>query len=147
MSSTHTSLHIHIVFGTKYHEPHIDREWRLRLHSWLGGAFRTADTVPHEIGGVADHVHCLVGFTPNHRIADLLRDVKSNSSRWVREAIGLQQFGWQDGYGAFTVSASRCDSVRRYIRNQEEHHRTVTFREEYIELLKLSGVEYDPHFV
>jgi REP element-mobilizing transposase RayT len=147
MSSTHLSLHCHVVFGTKHQRPLIVADWRPRFHAFLGGAIRTLDVVPEAIGGVADHVHLLIGFRATHRLADVLRDVKSASSAWVHETIGDEQFEWQDGYGGFTVSASMIEKVKRYIADQEEHHRKKTFQEEYLEFLKSSGVEYDPRYL
>jgi putative transposase len=143
MSSTHLSLHYHIVFGTKNHEALITSSWRDRLHAYLGGVIRALDGVPEAIGGVADHVHLLVGLRATHTLADALREIKSVSSAWVHENVGVRSFAWQEGYGAFTVSASQVENVRAYIQQQEEHHRTRTFREEYLALLQRSGVEFD----
>ena len=147
MSSTHLSLHYHVVFGTKHQRPLIAAEWRPRLHAYLGGAAKTLDIVPEAIGGVADHVHLLLGMRATHRLADVMRDVKRTSSAWVHDIPGEKDFEWQDGYGAFTVSVSLLETVRNYIAHQEEHHHKKTFHEEYVELLKRSGVEYDDRFL
>jgi putative transposase len=147
MSSTHLSLHYHIVFGTKHQRPLIAVEWRPRLHAYLGGAAKTLDIVPEAIGGVADHVHLLLGMRATHRLADVMCDVKRTSSAWVHDTIGEKDFEWQDGYGAFTVSVSLLETVRNYIAHQEEHHHKKTFQEEYVELLKRSGVEYDERYL
>ena len=147
MSSTHLSLHYHIVFGTKDHEPMIQTAWRGDLHACLGGIIRTADGIAESVGGVSDHVHLLIDLRATHRLADVLRELKAVSSSWVHKQIGLRGFAWQEGYGAFTVSASRRAAVRQYIEQQAEHHRTRTFREEYLELLHRSGVEFDERYV
>ncbi len=147
MASTHLSLHFHLVFSTKNREPTIAEAWRGRLHAYLGGVVRNVEGVPEAIGGVADHVHLLIGLRATARLADVVRDVKAVSSRWVHEEIGNQGFGWQEGYGAFTVSASQREVVREYIARQEEHHKKRTFQKEYVELLKRSGVEYDDRFL
>jgi len=147
MSSTHLSLHCHVVFGTKHQRPLIGAEWRPRFHAFIGGAIRTLKVIPEAVGGVADHVHLLLGLRATHRLADVMRDVKRTSSAWVHETIGDKEFEWQDGYGAFSVSASAREKVKTYIANQEEHHRKKTFQEEYLELLELSGVEYDPKYL
>jgi putative transposase len=147
MSATHLSLHVHLIFGTKHQRPLIVSEWRKRLHGYLGGAARTLGTVPEAIGGVADHVHLLLGLRATHCLADILRDVKRASSSWVHDTIGDREFGWQDGYGAFTVSASLVEMVKRYIARQEEHHRKRTFHEEYVKLLQRSGVDYDERYL
>jgi putative transposase len=106
MSSTHLSLHYHIVFGTKNHEPTIHAAWRTDLHAYLGGIIRTADGIAEIVGGVSDHVHLLIGLRATHRLADVLRELKSVSSGWVHDQIGVRAFAWQEGYGAFTVSPS-----------------------------------------
>ena len=147
MPSTHLSLHYHLVFATKDHAPTIASAWRPRLHTYLGGIAKTLGSAPETIGGVADHVHLLVGLRATHCLADTMRELKSVSSRWVHEEIKISTFAWQEGYGAFTVSPSQCETVRRYIEEQEAHHRTRTFREEYLTLLQRSGVEFDQRYV
>jgi REP-associated tyrosine transposase len=92
-------------------------------------------------------VHLLIGLRATHRLADVLRELKAVSSGWVYNEIGLRGFAWQEGYGAFTVSASQREALRRYIERQEDHHRTRTFREEYSELLQRSGVEFDERYL
>ena len=99
------------------------------------------------MGGVADRVHLLVGLKPTHCLSDFMRELKKASSVWVSETISLPAFRWQEGYGAFTVSASARSDVQAYIAHQEEHHRRRTFREEYIMLLQKSGVEYDERYL
>ncbi len=147
MPSTHLSLHYHLVFGTKDHVPAIEAAWRPRLHAFLGGIVTTQGGVPEAIGGVADHVHLLVGLRATHCLADVMRELKAVSSRWVHEELKQPAFAWQEGYGAFTVSASQRETVRAYIAGQEEHHRTRTFREEYLKLLRRSGAEFDERYV
>jgi REP element-mobilizing transposase RayT len=147
MSSTHLSLHRHVIFGTKHQRPLIAAEWRPRFHAYIGGAIRTLEVVPEAVGGVADHIHLLMGIRATHRLADVMRDIKRASSAWVHETIRDRQFEWQDGYGAFSVSASMIEKVKNYIANQEEHHRKKTFQEEYVEFLKSSHVEYDTGYL
>jgi len=117
------------------------------LHAYLGGIIRTANGVAESVGGAADHVHLLAGLRATHRLADVLRELKSVSSGWVHDEIGLPEFAWQEGYGAFTVTASQREAVRRYIERQAEHHRTRTFHGEYVELLRRHGVEFDERYV
>lgn len=147
MASTHSHLLYHLIFSTKNREPIINPSWRNRLHEYLGGIVSGLEGTPQGIGGVADHVHLLVGLKPTHRLSDFMRDLKKFSSSWVAEEIGVKTFRWQEGYAAFTVSASGRDSVRRYIATQEEHHRVKTFREELVEFLEKSGVSYDPQYL
>ncbi len=117
-----------------------------QLHAYLGGIIRTADGIAESIGVASDHVHLLIGLRATHRLGDVLRELKAISSSWVHNEIGVRGFAWQGGYGAFTVSASQRGAVRRYIERQE-HHRTRTFREEYLELLRRSSVEFDERYV
>jgi REP element-mobilizing transposase RayT len=147
MGSTHLSIHFHLVFATKNHERLIEQAWRQRLRSYLGGILSSLEAIPEIVGGVEDHVHLLAGLRATHRLSDVMRELKASSSRWVHEEISISNFGWQEGYGAFTVSASQCETVRQYIARQEEHHRTRTFREEYLELLQKSGVKYEAKYL
>jgi REP element-mobilizing transposase RayT len=147
MSSTHLSLHYHIVFGTKGRVPLIVPEWRSRLHEYLGGTIRRMEGIPELVGGVADHAHLLVGLKATHRLSDVMRDLKKASSTWVREEVGIRDFFWQDGYAAFTVGATALSGVKKYIQGQEEHHRVKTFREELVEFLEKAGIEYDPKYL
>jgi len=147
MSSTYTSLHYHLVFSTKHRRPCIDETWRVRLHEYLGGIVRGLDGYPQQIGGVDDHVHLLVGLTSSHTLKDFLRDLKRTSSQWVHDELRRPDFAWQEGYSAFTVSATARDDVARYIANQVEHHRSLSFRDELIQLLQRAGIEYDPRYL
>ena len=147
MPSTYLSLHYHIVFGTKDRVPMIDSAWRSRLQEYLGGTIRGLGGFPEEVGGVADHVHLLAGLKATHCLADVLRELKKASSMWVHEELHIPHFAWQEGYAAFTVSATARESVRRYIVNQEEHHRARTFRDEVVEMLEKAGIAYDPKYL
>jgi REP element-mobilizing transposase RayT len=118
MGSTFFSLHYHIVFSTKERLPFIHAEWRSRVHSYLGGIIRRMNGVAETVGGVADHAHLLVSLRPVHRMADLMRDMKKDSSNWVKENFD-SRFAWQEGYAAFTVSPNAIKSVRNYIANQK----------------------------
>ena len=106
MPSTHTSLLYHLVFATKNREPLIAAEWRTRWLAYLGGTIRRLDGAPQGVGGVADHVHRLIDLKPNQFLSDFRRELKQTSSPWVAETRGWPSFRWQEGYGAFTVSAS-----------------------------------------
>ncbi len=147
MPSTHCSLHYHLVFSTKERQPLIASAWRERLHAYLGGVVKNIDGVPEGIGGTQDHVHLLVSLKATHCLADVVRDLKAVSSRWMHEQIAERSASWQDGYGAFTVGAPDCGLVRDYIARQEEHHRKQTFQEEYMEFLRRGGVEYDERYL
>ena len=146
MGSTFFSLHYHIVFSAKARIPFIQTDWRPRVHSYLGGIIRGMNGVAEIVGGVADHVHLLVSLRPVHRIADVLRDMKKDSSSWVKENFE-PHFAWQEGYAAFTVSPSATDSLRNYIASQEEHHRKYSFVDELRGLLEKAGIEYDEKYL
>jgi REP element-mobilizing transposase RayT len=147
MPSTYLSLHYHLVFATKNRVHSIAPEWRSRLHEYLGGTITGLGGFPQGAGGVADHVHLLVGLRATHCLADVLRELKKSATLWVHEQIGLSTFGWQEGYAAFSVSATARAAVRRYIANQEQHHRSQSSRDELIEMLNKAGIEFDPRFL
>ena len=147
MPSTHLSLHFHVVFSTKNREPWIAAGFRSELHAYLGGVVRGLEGIPLAVGGVADHVHLLLGLKATHRLADVMREIKSESSRWVHQTQKLPAFTWQEGYGGFTVGPGDLERVRSYILGQEEHHRVKTFQEEYVAMLERAGVEYNPAYL
>jgi putative transposase len=146
MGSTFLSLHYHIVFSTKERRPFISADWRPGLHEYLGGTVNGLKGVAEVVGGVEDHVHLLVGLRATHCLADFMRELKKAFSTWASENHE-RQFGWQDGYSAFTVSATHLDIVRKYIARQEAHHRNLSFRDELKQLLKKNGVKYDPKYL
>ncbi|MCU0753328.1 MAG: transposase [Akkermansiaceae bacterium] len=143
MPSTHLSLHLHVVFSTKNREPRIATEWRERLHAYLGGVARKSGTIPEAVGGVTDQVHLLLGLNATARLADVVRDIKAVSSKWVHDETGDRGFAWQEGHGAFSVSPSHRETDRSYIARQQEHQRKKTFQEEYPQLLHRCGVDLD----
>jgi putative transposase len=147
MPATYCRLHYHAVFSTKDRYPTITKDWRENLHAYLGGIVKNLGGVPVAIGGIEDHAHILIGLRATHAIANVMRDVKSGSSEWAHATVGKRSFGWQPGYFGVTVSPSHLERVKRYILNQEEHHKHKTFEEEYLEMLKLAGIEYDERYV
>jgi len=147
MASTHLSLHYHLVFSTKNREAWFNLEQRERVHRYVGGIIRGMDGVAHAVGGTADHVHLFAGLRATHCLADVMREVKADSSLWIHREIGLAGFNWQEGYGAFTISAGHIEKVREYVLHQEEHHRGRTFQEEYVRLLRKGLVEYDDRYL
>ena len=126
--------------------PFIKCEWKNRLHAYIGGIIKGMDAVPLAVGGLDDHVHVLAGLNSSHRLDYFVRDIKADSSVFVHQEFD-KKFTWQKGYGAFTVSPSAIESVRRYILNQEHHHRKRSFQQEYVELLDRSGMPYDEKYL
>ncbi len=146
--SSFTQLHYHVVFGTKYRKRTLSHIIRERMFEYIGGIVRGNKGHLLEINGVDDHIHLLARLSPTLAVADVIRDIKANSSRWLNENLTpVATFEWQKGYGAFTVSHSQVDLVRRYIQNQPEHHRRKTFQEEYLELLQRHGIAYELKYV
>jgi REP element-mobilizing transposase RayT len=136
---------MHIVFSTKERRKIIPMQMKERLWAYTAGICQHQNIFVHAIGGMEDHIHMLLQFPPTLMIADAIKKVKANSSGWMSGEIG--KFAWQQGYGGFGVSKSNIAAVVRYIQNQEQHHRRMTFEEEFIALLKKHGVEYDPRYV
>ena len=147
MASTFLSLHFHLVFATWNRRPMIADAWRPRLHEYMGGTISGLGGVPEQIGGIADHVHLLIGLKATHCLADVLRELKKASSAWIHEEIKQDGFAWQEGYAAFTVSATARQGVRTYIANQPEHHRVKSWREELEDLLRKAGIAFDPRYL
>jgi putative transposase len=144
MSGTYSNLLYHVIFSTKNRFPFITKEIKDDLHAYLGGIVREREGIALAIGGMADHVHLLLKVKPKFALSDIVRDVKTVSSKWVNETKqGLHKFGWQDGFAAFTVSQSQVEAVRRYIERQEEHHRGMDFKAELLRLFVKNNIEYD----
>jgi REP element-mobilizing transposase RayT len=148
MPQSLTTLLYHIIFSTKNREPTIDQDLRPRLHFYIGGIINEAGGKPIIIGGVEDHVHAFTRLAAPMSIPEAVRVIKSNSSGWVHRTFpDRRSFAWQSGYAAFTVSPSNSDELRRYIENQEEHHKRVSFQDEYRAFLKRHNVEWDERYV
>lgn len=148
MPSTYSNLLYHVVFSTKGRAAMLKAETQHRVHEYIGGIIRGERGIAYQIGGMPDHVHILLRWRTDESIATLLRLIKSNSSRWIHETFPMMaSFAWQEGYGAFTVSQSQKDAVAQYIANQEQHHRSKSFQDEYVELLRAHQVEYDPRYL
>ena len=143
MSATFVSLYIHIVFSTKNRHPWLTDKFIARMHDYLGETLRGLGATSIRIGGVEDHVHLLVGIKATHCISELVREIKKASTNWMHEE--LPTFSWQVGYGVFSVSPERVKGVSKYIDNQAEHHKTMTFVEERIMLYRLAGIDFDPN--
>lgn len=140
---------VHIVYSTKNRYPFLkDNDLRSELHAYLGGTCNDLGCQNLTVGGVADHVHLLCSLSRTITIADLLKELKINSSKWMKTKGKIfEKFSWQNGYGAFSVGRTEVERVVAYIRNQEAHHRHKTFQEEYRVFLKEYQIEYDERYV
>ncbi|HEV3143889.1 MAG TPA: IS200/IS605 family transposase [Gemmataceae bacterium] len=148
MPQTFTCLHYHLIFSTKGRVASITDEIRPRLWEYLGGIVRGAGGIPIRIGGTADHVHLLVTLRQQPALADFMRELKAGSSGWVHDTFpNAQDFQWQTGYGAFTVSHSCLEGVESYIANQEEHHRRHSFQDELRAFLVKHGIEFEDEYL
>lgn len=148
MGSTLTNLIAHIVFSTKDRFPVISESIQDRICEYTGGIIRGEGGVLLAIGGAPDHVHMLAKIKTDRSMAEMVKRIKGNSSRWINNSrLVAGHFNWQDGYGAFSVSQSQCELVKQYILGQKEHHRIKTFQEEFVEFLTKQGLEYDEKYL
>ncbi len=148
MAHTFTDLLTHAVFSTSERVPFLSDAIRADVHAYIGGILRELHAIPIAIGGTSDHVHLLACLPAELAVADCLRIVKTNSSRWLKEKWPERHtFSWQRGYGAFSVSESNRGAVIRYIQDQERHHQRISFHDEFIALLKNHGVEFEEQYL
>ena len=146
--STFTQIYYHIVFSTKDRVPVLAAGKREDLFRYIWGIVTNKNCHLYRIGGVEDHVHILTGLHPTVCLSDLVKDIKISSSKWIKDERVFSEFThWQDGYGAFTISHEDKDAVIEYIKGQEEHHRKMTFQEEFLALLKKHRIEYDERYL
>ncbi len=137
---------IHLVYSTKHRRRWIDISIRNRLFAYQAGIFEQWESPALIIGGVEDHVHALFVLSKNYPLKKIVEEVKKGSSKWMKSA-GVEDFYWQNGYAAFSVSESNTVEVRQYVENQAEHHRRTTFQDELRALLRRHGVSFDERFV
>lgn len=148
MPQSFACLHHHLIFSTKNRAPLITADLQPRLFDYVGGILRSEGCALAAAGGMPDHVHLLVSLDRKMSVSDTLRIVKANSSRWVHESCpALSGFAWQVGYGAFAVSYSHLDRVKAYLSQQAEHHREMTFQEEFIAYMQRHEIEYDERYL
>lgn len=148
MASTLTNLVYHFVFSTKARNDLISPELAAELYPYIGGVIRGEKGRLLKIGGTANHVHILAMFSPSVSVSEMLRRIKGNSSKWINERKRLRiPFSWQRGYGAFSVSESMLGRVSKYIEDQEDHHKKMTFKEEFLLLLKKHNIEYEERYI
>ena len=143
MAGTFSNLSVHLVFSTKDRLPLITKPVREVLFPYMGGVVKGMAGTIITVGGIPDHVHLVARLPTSLSVADVVRTVKANSSKWMNEKFTTMKFGWQRGYGAFSISHSALPAVVNYVRNQERHHRHRSFREELMDLLAKNGIDYD----
>ena len=148
MAHSYINLAVHMVFSTKGRYPFLVEEVRPNLYAYIGGILKGLGCVPIIINGTPDHIHSLAMMSATRALSDTLRDMKACSSGWVhREYPQLGRFGWQTGYGAFSVSKMGIEVVQAYIMRQEAHHERVTYQQEFLRLLEEAGIPYDSRCV
>ena len=148
MAGTFSQIYIQYVFAVKGRENLLHKEWRNEVFKYISGIIKGKNQKSIIVNGVADHVHVFVGLRPAMAIADIVRDIKNNSSNFINDSKFLKQkFSWQEGYGAFSYAHSQIDHVYKYIANQEEHHRSKSFREEYIDFLDKFNIGFEEKYL
>jgi REP element-mobilizing transposase RayT len=148
MANTYTQLHIQLVFAIKYRAALIQKEWNERLHQYVTGIFQQNEHKMLQINSMPVHIHIFIGMRPHQSISSLVKNVKSESSKWINEnKFCISSFAWQEGFGAFSYSKSHVADVIRYIQNQEKHHGEQTFLQEYVAFLKAFEIEFDERYI
>ena len=148
MPNTYTQIHIQAVFAVQNRKSLIQKEWKDDLYKYITGILQNHNHKMLQINGMPHHLHLFFGMRPTQSLSDLMKIVKRDSSKWINEkGLVKTKFSWQAGFGAFSYSKSHVPRVIKYIQNQEEHHKTKTFTEEYVELLKTFEVDYDERYI
>ena len=148
MANTYHQLYIQAVFPVKYRKAMINELWKPGLQSVIGKLINQTGCKTIIVNGVEDHIHCLFSLKPSLSLSEVMKTVKAKSSKWINETGFLEhRFEWQEGYGAFSYSQSQMNSVYRYVKNQEKHHKHTSFREEYVKMLEKFEIEYDDRFL
>ena len=144
MPQSLAQIYIHIIFSTKEHRCFIDTAIETELFAYIADTIKRCDGLPFLINGTPDHIHILSSLPRTMSLSKYIEEIKRNSSRWIKtKGSGYQKFAWQNGYGAFSVSSSRKDTVTRYIAEQKDHHKNITFKEEFIAFLKKYDIKYN----
>ena len=148
MANTYTQIHIQTVFAVQNRQSMIGEQRKDDLYKYITSIIQNNDHKLLQINGMPDHIHILFGMRPVQSLSELMKQVKQDSSKWINQnRLTRGKFSWQEGYGAFSYSKSQLPRVIKYIRNQGKHHKTKTFREEYLALLEAHGIDYDERYI
>jgi len=148
MPQSLSSILVHLIFSTKNREPFITPAIEPELHPYVAKILRELKSPSLALNGTSDHIHVLFALSRVITVAELVEEVKTNSSKWIKtKGRDFKNFHWQRGYGAFSVGQSDVEAVKRYIHNQKEHHKRVTFQDEYQEYLKSYGIDFDERYM
>lgn len=148
MGQSLANILVHIIFSTKKRQPIIQQNIKKELYSYITGIARTYESEVHEIGGIEDHVHLLISLPRTVPLSKLVEDIKKGSSKWIKTKGNLYiDFAWQNGYGAFSIGQSGYENLRKYIQMQEDHHKNISFQDEYREFLKKYRIIHDEKYV
>ena len=148
MPQSLSSILIHLIFSTKNREPFLTPEIDAELYPYMASILKALKSPALIINGTSDHLHTLFSLSRVATVADVVEEVKTESSKWIkRKGIEFRNFHWQSGYGAFSIGQSQISTVKRYIRRQKQHHRRITFQDEYRKFLKAYDVKYDERYV
>jgi len=148
MANSYHQIYIQAVFAVKSRKAQLEKNWRHEMLSVIGNLINESQCKTVIVNGTNDHVHCFFGLHPTVPVSILMQNVKAKASKWLNETGHLKnRFEWQQGYGAFSYSRSHMDNVYKYIQNQEEHHKKVSFIEEYINMLEKFGIKYDKRYI
>jgi len=148
MANTYHQVYIQTIFAVKYRKALISKEWQATLFAIIGNLINETNCKTIIVNGVEDHVHCFIGLKPVVSIAELMKTIKSRSSKYINDhSLTPERFEWQEGYGVFSYSQSQIANVYKYIQNQETHHKKQTFRDEYLSFLEKFNVAYDEQYI
>jgi REP element-mobilizing transposase RayT len=148
MAQSLSQLFVHIIFHIKNNSCTIRKEEKEHLYAYMGNIIKDNESMPILINGTEDHVHILCVMSKNIALAKLIEELKRHSSRWIKtKNQHYTNFAWQGGYGGFSVSPSLHDKTKHYIENQEQHHKKITFKEEYLLFLKEYGISYNEQYL
>ena len=148
MANTYTQLYIHYIFAVQNRLCLINKSWQADLFKYISGIINQQGHKLYIINGMADHIHILLSMNPKQAPSDLMYHVKRNSSLWINQnRFSIGKFSWQEGFGGFTLGKSQLSDKIKYIDNQQEHHKNITFREEYLQFLQEYDVEFDERYI